>query len=138
MPRRAGRVQACDREDAATRLAHAQKFYDAAELVAREDNVPAAMSVAAALAVLDGIAASDAACCAALGQRSRGQDPKQAEALVRQVEPGGAEAGKSLARLLDLKDTAHYGLIHVSAANLKTALRHASHLIDFATKVARR
>lgn len=138
MARKTGRLQACGPGDAATRLAHAQKFFDAAELVALEDTVPAALSVAAALAVLAGIAASDAACCAALGQRSRGQDHKQAEALVRQVEPGGADAGKALSRLLDLKDTAHYGLIHVSGANLKAALRQAGQLIEFATKVVQR
>jgi len=49
-----------------------------AELVAGEHEIPESRSVAAALAVLAGIAASDAACCAALGRRSRGDDHRQA------------------------------------------------------------
>lgn len=41
-PRRAGRTQICGRPQAATRLAHAHKFLDAAELVATdiEDFLP--------------------------------------------------------------------------------------------------
>jgi hypothetical protein len=57
---------------------------------------------------------------------------------VRQVEPGGAQAARNLDRLLDLKDSAHYGVIHISGANLKTALRTARALVDFATSVVSR
>jgi hypothetical protein len=35
-PRHAGRTQSCGRPQAATRLAHAYKFFDAAELIATE------------------------------------------------------------------------------------------------------
>ncbi|MCP9486841.1 MAG: hypothetical protein MSC30_13350 [Gaiellaceae bacterium MAG52_C11] len=45
-----------------------------AELAAGEQELPASRSVAAALAVHSGIASADAACCAALGRRSRGGD----------------------------------------------------------------
>ncbi len=64
-PRQAGRTQRCGRPQATTRLAHARKFLEAAELIATgiEDD-EAKVSVAASLAVLAGIAASDAACCA--------------------------------------------------------------------------
>jgi hypothetical protein len=62
------RTLACGIADARIRLAQARKFLDVAELVAAED-IQASHSVAAALAVLAGIAASDAACCAALGRR---------------------------------------------------------------------
>ena len=135
--RKTGRAQTCGPEDASTRLAHAKKFLDVAELVATEDAVPASASVSAALAVLAGIAAADAACCFALGRRSRGQDHHLAETLVREVSPGGTEAANSLRRLLDLKDTAHYGLIDVSGQRLKGALRQADELIRFATAVVR-
>jgi len=36
------------------------------------------------------------------------------EELLAQIEPGGSQAAKALLTLIDLKDTAHYGLIHVS------------------------
>ena len=131
------RIQACGDGDALTRLAHARKFLDVAELVATEEAVPASASVSAALAVLAGIAASDAACCAALRERSRGQDHHQAEGLLQRVKPGGADAAKALRRLLDLKDTAHYGLIHVSGQKLTAALRQAGQLVDFAAAIVR-
>jgi hypothetical protein len=90
---------------------------------------------AAALAVLAGIAASDAACCAALGRRSRGQDHLQAVDLVEQVAPGGARAAKALRRLLSLKDEAHYGLFDVSGQDLQAALRQTKALLEFADEV---
>ena len=58
-----------------------------AELVAAEEGIPASRSVSAALAVLSGIASADAACCAALGRRSRGEDHREAVALLRQIVP---------------------------------------------------
>jgi hypothetical protein len=48
---------------------------EVAERAAGEEAIPASRSVAAALAVLSGIAAADAACCAALGRRSRREAP---------------------------------------------------------------
>jgi len=95
-------------------------------------------SAAAALAVLAGIAASDAACCKALGRRSRSQDHRAAIELVEQVEPGGGDASRGLRRLLALKDEAHYGLFDVSGADLKTALRQARALVDFSAEVLAR
>ncbi len=129
------RTQTCSDQDAKTRLAHARKFLDVAELVASEGDDLEYSSVAAALAVLAGIAASDAACCKALGRRSRGQDHRAAIELVEQVEPGGKDASKALRRLLTLKDEAHYGLFDVSGADLKTALRQAKALVDFGAEV---
>ena len=104
-------------------------------LVAGEGSDAEYSSAAAALAVLAGIAASDAACCKALGRRSRGQDHRQAVELVEQVEPGGEEAGKALRRLLALKDEAHCGLFDVSGNDLRTALRQAKSLVGFAGEV---
>jgi hypothetical protein len=137
-PRAKGRVQTCSQEEAKTRLSHARKFLEVAGLTATEENVEGAASVSASLAVLAGIAASDAACCSALGQRARGQDHREAIRLLEQVEPKGDDAAKSLRRLLDLKDTAQYGLIHVSQQNLKAALRQAGTLLGFAEGILRR
>lgn len=137
MSRATARRQACGRPEALTRLAQARKFLEVAELTATEEAVPESMSVAAALAVLAGIAASDAACCATLGERCRGQDHRLALTFLKQIASGGTEAASQLRRLLDLKDTAHYGLIHVSGQNLKTALRQAAQLVEFAARTLR-
>jgi hypothetical protein len=135
---RAGaRTQPCSAAQARTRLKHARKFLEIAELVGGKGEDVEYASAAAALAVLAGIAASDAACCASLGRRSRGQDHRQAVALVEQVEPGGAEAAKSLRRLLGLKDEAHYGLFDVGGQDLRSALRQAEALVDFANQAIR-
>lgn len=137
MTRRASRTQPCSRAQALTRIDNARKSLEVAELASSEQEIPASRSVAAALAVLSGIASSDAACCAAFGRRARGEDHREAVALLRQVG-GGNRAAKSLAALLDLKDTAHYGLINVSTPELKRASRNAKALIDFADQVVRR
>jgi hypothetical protein len=137
-PQARGRTEACSRADARARLQHARKFLDVANLVAEPGQALEYASAAAALAVLAGIAASDAACCHALGRRSRGQDHRQATELVGQIEPGGQQASSALRRLLDLKDQAHYGLFDVSGNNLTTALRQAEALVSFATQVLQR
>jgi len=137
-PRHSGRTQTCSEGDATTRLRHAKKFVEVAELVAGEGDDVEYSSQATALAVLAGIAASDAACCKALGRRSRGQDHRAAATLVEDVTPGGKHAAKALNRLLSLKDEAHYGLFDVSGQDLKSALRQANDLVDFAEDVVRR
>lgn len=134
-PRKAGRAQRCGRPQATNRLAHACKFLDAAELIATDiEDDEANASVAASLAVLAGIAASDAACCARLGRRSRSQDHHDAERLLTEIVPDGRDAAKDLRRLLDLKDAAQYGVMHVSTAELRTAVRRAHALVNFATR----
>jgi hypothetical protein len=94
----AGRTQKCSQEDARTRLRNARKFLEVAALVAGEGDDIEYSSQAAALAVLAGIAASDAACCKALGRRSRVQDHREAATLVEQITPGGKTAANSLRR----------------------------------------
>jgi hypothetical protein len=133
-----GRTQKCSQEDARTRLRHARQFLEVAVLVAGEGDDIEYSSQAAALAVLAGIAASDAACCKALGRRSRGQDHREAATLVEQITPGGKTAANSLRRLLNLKDEAHYGLFDVSGQDLKTALRQAENMVKFAEKALNR
>jgi hypothetical protein len=135
MTRAAAQTQTCSSQDAKTRLVHARKFLEVAELVAGEGDELEYSSAAAALSVLAGIAASDAACCKALGRRSRGQDHRAAIELVEQVEPAGKDAGNALRRLLGLKDEAHYGLFDVGGADLRAALRQAKALVDFAARV---
>ena len=70
MARSTSRTQGCNRGDALTRLAQAESFLLAAELIVDDDSDDATPSVAASLAVLAGIAASDATCCARHGVRA--------------------------------------------------------------------
>ena len=137
MTKSTGRTQTCGAAQARTRLAHARKFLEVAHLVATGD-FDESLSVAAALAVLAGIAASDAACCRALGRRARGDDHREAAALLSQIRPGGDRAARALLALIDLKDPAHYGLIHVTRRQLAVATRRASALVVFAEDVLRR
>src|SRR5687768_18398461 len=120
MTKRGSRTQPCDRAQARTRLENAQKSLEVAELAAGEAEIPASRSVAAALAVLSGIAAADAACCAALGRRSRGEDHREAAALLREIIPAGDRAAKALIDLLNMKDNAQYGLLTVTRRELTT------------------
>ncbi len=132
-----GRTQRCTEQQARLRLEHASKYLEVAELAGDESDLEYA-SASAALAVLAGIAAADAACCKSLQRRARGQNHHDAEDLVRQIEPGGPGAANALRRLLDLKDEAHYGLFDVGGGDLRAALRQAKTLIDFASTTLRR
>ena len=133
-PRHASRTQDCDDNDARRRLRDAQAQLDLAEL-ATADSAPEEKKAAASCAVLAGIAAADAACCKALGRRSRSQDHRDAVALVRRVAPGGADAAKQLERLVGLKDKAQYGFEDVSGQKLLTARRQARALMTFAESI---
>jgi hypothetical protein len=127
MARMSGRTRPCTRREAQVRLRQAEQYVDAADLVLDDGEFS---GVAAALAVLAGIAASDAACCARLGEHHRGQDHKAAVALVETVEPGGRILGKDLKRLLDRKDDAHYGLMSVSSSEERDMVEWARRMLE--------
>jgi hypothetical protein len=67
-----------------------------------------------------------------LGQRSRGQEHRQAIALLQQVAPSGPGMANDLERLLVIKDDAHDGLLHLSSQRATAALRQARRLVDAA------
>jgi hypothetical protein len=137
-PRR-NRTQSCGATEARQRLAHARGFLDVAELTADEHDLTLEYaSVAASVAILAGIAATDSACCKELGRRSRSDDHHDAETLLREITPGGKQAARQLRQLLNLKDTAHYGFITVTAAELRRSLRQARQLVEFAETVLQR
>lgn len=133
-PRPAGRTQSCGSAQARVRLGQAFSFLEVAELVGVEQDELATPGTAAALAVLAGIAASDAVCCAVLGERSRGQDHHQAVSLLAQVAPDGSVMARDFERLLAVKDDAHYGLLHVSPQKAASALKQARRLYDAAAR----
>jgi hypothetical protein len=139
MARKGGRTQACGEPQARQRLGHARSFLEVAELSADVSDPSLEYgSVAASVAILAGIAAADAACCQELGKRSRSENHHDAEVLLEQITPGGKRAASQLRQLIDLKDTAHYGFINISAPQLKRSLRQAQHLVEFAEGVLRR
>ena len=133
-PRQTGRTEICGPTHARARLEQAKAFLEVAELVEAEDDELATPNVATALTVLAGIAAADAACCVVLGQRSRGQDHRQALALLEQVTPDGKTMARDLDRLLAVKDDAHYGFLHLNTQRATAALRQARRLVDAVTK----
>jgi hypothetical protein len=132
------RTSPCGRADATARLRTAQAYLDVAELVLGERDRDEYLNVAAGLAVLAGIAASDAICCVRLGCRHRGDDHRSAADVLRQATPDGAELAVTLLRLLDLKDAAHYGVMIVAARKGRDALRWAGRLVDRAREETER
>jgi predicted RNA-binding protein with EMAP domain len=94
--------------------------------------------VAAGLAVLAGIAASDAICAARLGEIHRGDDHRGARALLTRATPDGKRLADALAKLLDVKDQAHYGVILVPPRTARSAVRWAQRLLDRAQEESER
>jgi hypothetical protein len=131
------RIQNCDEGDARARIADARAQLEFAELAGSSSTV-AERKASASAAVLAGIAAADAACCKALGHRSRSQSHADAVGIVRSIAPGGAAAARHLGRLLQLKDRARYGLDPVSGPQLTAAVRQARALVEFAAGVLER
>lgn len=103
------RTASCAPADGRSRTRTARAYREVADLVLGERDRDEYLNVAAGLAVLAGIAASDAICCARLRLRHRGDNHRDAADLLRQATPDGPELAKLLLRLLDLKDDALRG-----------------------------
>ncbi len=142
-PRAGSRVTPCTPADARGRLRKAESLITGAELVleAGDDanlDLPSVAAALAALAVLAGIAASDAACCSALGEHSRGQDHQQAARLLATVSPHGTRMGKDFKRLLDRKVNAHYGFMSTTESEARDMLAWAQRLVTDARSAVQR
>jgi len=96
------------------------------------------LSVAAGLAVLAGIAAADAICCARLKLRHRGDDHRGAAELLSGATPDGARLASALLRLLDIKDEAHYGVVVVARSKARDAIKRAERLVERAREEVER
>lgn len=145
-PRRSGsRRQRCGPEEARVRYRQAATYLEVARAVQSGSERPEDFDynhVPAGLAVLAAIAASDALCCRLLGERSRGQDHREAIDLLASVRFGdgddqarerrAASIARSLASALDLKDQSHYGLALLEFSQVRRLLRAASHLVEAA------
>lgn len=122
---------------AAGRLARAEAFFEAADLVAGliAGDEQAETSLSAALVtlwVLAGIAAADAICCKALGRHHYGDNHQGALMLLRDADK---DSVASLDRLLDLKTSAGYGYRMVSAKDRTQARRSAEQLLRRAQQI---
>lgn len=102
----------------------AEKYLEVAQLVADEEG--ATINVSVGLAVLAGIAASDAICISARGERYSGQDHAGAADVLSLVDR--QLAGK-LRALVALKPASHYGENLLSVTKRTKALRDAEALV---------
>ena len=102
----------------------AEKYLEVAQLIDAEDG--AAINVCVGVAVLAGIAACDAICASATGERYSGHDHLAAAELLARVNPS---LGKLLRDLVTLKNNSHYGFGLLSPEQRRTASRCASSLV---------
>ena len=126
-PRHSGRVVVCTPAECRARRDQARAFLDVAELVLTEDRREA--HLAGALAVLAGIAATDAISGLSLGKWSRGQDHALAVTLLGDVALRDPTLPIKLRRMLADKDAAHYSSTLVTVEKAKTMVRHAAALL---------
>ncbi len=126
-PRHRGRVVTCTPAECRTRRDQARAFLEVADLVLTEDRREA--HVAAALAVLAGIAAADAVCGLSLGKWSRGQDHHQAVDLLAEVALRDDTLPSKLRRLLADKDAAHYSSTLITLDKARAMVRQAAALL---------
>jgi hypothetical protein len=122
-----GATSGCSTGDARGHLARAKGYLDLAE-VAQADRTGEQARVSVGNAVLAGIAASDAICCARSGERSSPPNHQDAVRLLQQVT-GDRQLGAALRELIELKGKAHYGLGRVSHGMNVAAVRRARELV---------
>ena len=135
MTRAVHRTAVCSKPEAKVRFEQAEAFLSVARLTLDSESDETTPGVEAALAVLAGIAASDALCCSRLGRRPRGSDHRQAITMLESIAPFGPTLAKSLQDLLAAKDDAHYGATLVSKAKALAMIRRATTIIDAARNV---
>jgi hypothetical protein len=144
------RRKPCARAEALARHRQANAYLETAHLVTSEGTLPQDYDynhVAAGVAILAAVAASDALCCALLGERSRGSDHREAVALLATIRYGsGTPEGQAkvarglsaaLASALDLKDQAHYGTALLGRSEVKRIIKAAEKLVAASSTVLR-
>jgi len=127
---RVQRTRAATAEDGRIRLQVASAYLEVAELVLDDRDRAEMPGVAAGLAVLAGIAASDAICARRLARIHRGDSHRAAADLLVTATPDGRKLSSTFLRLMDMKDEAHYGLTIVSTQRARSAVRWATQLVS--------
>lgn len=124
-PRSSGTVPG-DTSILARRRDLALEHWDAAEDLALNEN---GSSSILSLYILAGVAASDAICCAKLGEYSKSPNHADAVAVLRRADP---RLTTSLQRLLSHKTEANYGVERLSTTRVAEARAAASRLVEAA------
>ena len=99
MPKSA-RTSPCRPDEAKARLRTARAYLEVAGSVLQERGRDEYLNVTAGLAILAGIAASDAICGLRLGRIHRGDDHRGAQDLLQGATPDGSKLATNLGRLL--------------------------------------
>ena len=119
--------------------AQAQAYLAKAEeyLAAASSELEAGRAIAAtSLAIHAGINAADAVTGQRMGRRAAGQDHDQVLSLLREAGRDGADAEKSLSRLLPLKTKTEYEPDEVPLPVARKAVERASRCVAAARRAA--
>ena len=115
-------------------MTKAARFLEQAEVIlAVADDDSEVSDPAVTLLIHAGIAASDAICCARLGEHARGESHRDAVGLLRSVDQGCAD---DLQVLLGMKAQAGYSAQPISPQDLVRAFRAARRLVNAARRAA--
>lgn len=120
----------CGAAQARGHLQRARAYLELAEL-AQDDQAGEQARASVGNAVLAGIAAGDAICCARGGVRSSSTNHMDAVRLLRRVT-GDRGLAKALRELIDMKNEAHYGLDRFNRDRNTAAVRRARALVEAA------
>jgi hypothetical protein len=126
------RTTPCTREQAGQRLRQAEAFLGWARAALADEGDEANLGVATSLAILAGVAATDALCGSSLGYYSRGQNHAEAANLVRSIEPGGPALASTFRQLLARKEDTSQAPKSLLESSAKAALRQAGDLVSAA------
>ncbi len=128
------KARECASRETLRPLSAARQFLEAAEFYVGDED-PDGRRVAVSNAVLAGIAASNAMCCARVGRHAVGDDHQAAITLVGTIGPEGREAAKAPTALLSVKHKAQYQTSAVGKADATGAVRRAQSLIAAAERL---
>lgn len=128
------KTRSCASGDARKRLSAARKFLEVAELYLNDSDLEG-RRVAVSNAVHAGIAASDAICCAVLGEHAAGDDYQAAAALLADVGRQATESAKALHALLRVKSKAQYQTSTIGKPDATAAVRRAAALVAAAETI---
>lgn len=127
-----GRVATMTAADVKIRAGHAHSFLSTLRLVQElgsDAEIDDTDNIVGSLAVLAGIAASDAMCGRALGQRSVGESHADAVRLLSQLRRG-APLASDLKRLLGEKSNSQYSPRYISADTARRMAKWAQRLVS--------
>lgn len=125
-----GRRAAMDANAAQERAKHARGQLAMAELAFDDSGIDGAENVAGSAAMLAGIAAADAICGYVLGERSSGQDHREATELLAQAVGKHSRAPSHLRRLLAAKTETQYTPLSIGATKARGLLSSARALAE--------